>query len=241
MAHTEPVFHFPVKTPIANAKLKLIPFLPKVHSAAFIAQTQDRPDLFAHVASGPFTLEQLNADFTISTDSLLSLANPNSFTFAIIDKTRPGSAEDPDGELAGMASFINTSPVNLSTEIGMIIILPQYQRTHVTTHMVGLLLNYALAAKEDGGMGLARMHWHCSAANEASVRVAERMGYEKVGVIPYHFRFPKGKLLGKVGNGRALPPGSDQDDLWRDTMVLSLSWEVWERESKDKVKRAMDR
>lgn len=241
MADAQSVFHLPIHTPIASPKVKLIPFAPTIHSAAFIAQTVDRPDLFAHVPSGPFTLEQLNAEFTLQADSILSFANPNVFAFAIIDKTRPPSAEDPDGELAGMASFLNTSPVNLSTEIGMIVILPRYQRTHVTSHAVGLLLNHAFAAREEGGLGLVRLHWHCSAANEASVRVAERMGYERVGVIPYHFRFPKGKLLGKVGNGRALPPGADPDDLWRDTMVLSLSWDLWEKEAKGKVRRAMDR
>lgn len=264
-----PIFHFPIHAPLASSKVKLVPFSPALHSAAFVAQSQGpsgggggddgrhaQPDLFAHVPTGPFPggAEQLNAEFHAASPgaSVLALADPNVFAFAIIDTTRaparPGGV-DPDGELAGMVSFINTSPANRSTEVGMVVVLPAYQRTHVASHAVGLLLNYAFAAApgpgggggSGGGLGLARVHWHCSAANEASILVAERMGYERVGVIPYHVRFPKGRLLGKVGNGRALPPGADPDDLWRDTMVFSLSWDVWEREGKEKVRRAMDR
>lgn len=239
---TTSVFHFPIRTPIANAKVKLVPFDPARHSAAFVAQTRDRPDLFSHMPPGPFgTAEELRAEFTTNAASAVYHANPAVFAFAIVDKTRPASPEDGEGELAGTVGYINASAVNLSAEIGMIVVLPGYQRTHVATHAVGLLLGYGMGSPGEGGIGLRRMHWHCSAANLASARVAERMGYEKVGVIPYHFRFPKGKTAGKVGNGRALPPGSDPDDVWRDTMVFSLSWDVWEREAREKVLKAMSR
>jgi hypothetical protein len=48
-------------------------------------------------------------------------------TFAIIDKTRSASGENGEGELAGMLSFMNTSTMHLSTEIGFVIILPPSQ------------------------------------------------------------------------------------------------------------------
>ena len=57
-----------------------------------------------------------------SPTSILSFSNPKSFAFAIIDKRRAPSPEDPEGELVGTVSFIRTSPVHLCTEIGFIVI-----------------------------------------------------------------------------------------------------------------------
>lgn len=235
------VFHFPIDTPIANDRVKLVPFDLDLHGAAFIAQSADHPELWANMSFIPFTtVNELKESFT-RPDTILSLSNPAHTTFAIIDKTRERSPEDPEGELAGMVAYIYTSKVHLSSEIGAIVVLPQYQRSHVTSNTVGLMLQYAFAPAEDGGMGLQRVQWHCSTANAASAKVAERMGFEKVGRIPYHMKFPLGKRHGKLGNGKPLPPGSHPDDVWRDTFYYSLSWDVWEDEARDKVEKAMSR
>ncbi|KAL1858088.1 hypothetical protein Daus18300_010089 [Diaporthe australafricana] len=240
MAETS-VFYFPIETPIANDRVKLIPFDLDLHGAAFIAQSADHPELYAHMSLLPFqTVSELKIPFA-KPDAILSLSNPAHTLFAIIDKTRERSPEDPEGELAGMVAYINTSKPHLSSEIGAIIVLPRYQRSHVTSHTVGLMMQYAFASPEEGGMGLRRIEWHCSTANVPSARVAERMGFEKVGVIPYHMLFPLGKRYGKQGNGKPLPPGSDPDDLWRDSFIYSVSWDVWESESREKVEKVMSR
>lgn len=237
----ESVFHFPISTPIANDRVKLVPFDLDLHGAAFIAQSADHPELYANMSFTPFTtVNELKEPFN-SPDSILSLSNSAHTTLAIIDKTRDRSPEDPEGELAGMVGYINTSRTHLSSEIGAIVVLPRYQRSHVTSNTVGLMLRYAFTAAEEGGMGLQRVQWHCSTANTASARVAERMGFEKVGRIPYHFKFPLGKRYGKLGNGRALPPGSHPDDVWRDSFYYSLSWDVWEDEAREKAEKAMSR
>ena len=239
---TEPsVFYFPINTPIANDRVKLIPFDVDLHGAAFIAQSADHPELYANMSFIPFsTVSELKASFT-GPDTLHSLSNPAHTTFAIIDKTRERSPEDPEGELAGMVAYINTSKAHLASEIGAIVVLPRYQRSHVTSNTVGLMLQYGFAPAEEGGMGLRRIQWHCSTANTASARVAERMGFEKVGRIPYHMKFPLGKRYGKLGNGRPVPPGSHPDDVWRDSLYYSLSWDVWESEAREKVEKAISR
>lgn len=173
--------------------------------------------------------------------ALLSFSNPNSFAFAIIDKTRPASPEDPEGELAGTVSYVYTSAPYLSTEIGFIIILPNYQRTHVASNTVGLALQYALESPEKGGLGLRRVHWKTSTANAASARLAEKMGFQRIGATPWHMRFAKGKERFKIGNGKELPPGSDQADLWRDTIDFSLAWDHWEACAREMTRKAMDR
>lgn len=193
------------------------------------------------MSSGYFdSVEEFNSLIT-QPGTVLSNSNPASFLFAIIDLTREHSPEDEDGELAGIIGFINTSEQNLSTEIGPVIILPKYQQTHVTSNAVGLLMRTAYASPDEGGLGLVRTQWMCNITNSSSIKVAERMGYQKVGVIPYQMKFRSGRTTGKMGNGKALPPGSDPDDLWRDTVYYSLSWDIWESEARAKVEKAMNR
>lgn len=237
------VFCCLISTPIANDRVKLVPFDLDLHAAAFIAQSADHPELYANMSFRPFTtVSELRESFT-RPGTLLSLSDTAHATFAIIDKTKGRSPEDPEGELAGMVSYIYTNKAHLSTEIGAIVVLPNYQRSHVTSNTVGLMLEYAFAPADGdgGGLGLRRVEWHCSTANAASAKVAERMGFEKVGMIPYHMKFPLGERYGKLGNGKALPPGSHPDDVWRDSFYYSLSWDVWKEEAREKAWKAMSR
>ncbi|OQE87871.1 hypothetical protein PENNAL_c0018G00236 [Penicillium nalgiovense] len=227
----------------SNERVKLTPFNPEQHCETFFRISSSHPEIYTHFPLLPPTsATELKSLFhSNSTTHILSFSNPESFAFAIIDKTRPPSAEDPEGELAGTVSFIRTSAANLCTEIGFIVILPPYQRTHVATNAVGLALRLAFESAENGGLGLRRVHWSASTMNLASSRLAQRMGFEKVGVIPWHMRFVKGKINGKVGNGRELPPGSDPEDLWRDTLSLTLAWDRWENSAREMAAKAIER
>lgn len=235
-------FHFTIPE-ASNERLKLVALDPNKHCDTFYRLSSPHPEIYAHMPMvPPSSAAELKSWFhSDSTTHILSFANPQSFAFAIIDKTRPPSAEDPEGELAGTVSFIRTSPVDLCTEIGFIVILPPYQRSHVATNAVGLALQMAFESPENGGIGLRRVHWMASTRNRASAQLAERMGFENVGMIPWHMRFVKGRLNGKAGNGRVPPPGSDPEDLWRDTLSFSLAWDRWEGKAKDLVRIAMAR
>ncbi|EKV13168.1 Acetyltransferase [Penicillium digitatum] len=239
-----PVSVFPFRVgEISNKRVKLIPFNPDQHCEAFFRISSLDPEIYQHLPIlPPASAIELKSRFhSNSTSDILSFSNPESFAFAIIDKTRPPSAEDPEGELAGTVSFIRTSPTNLCTEIGFIVILPPYQRTHVATNAVGLALQLAFKFPENGGLGLRRVHWSASTMNLASARLAQRMGFEKIGIIPWHMRFVKGKINGKVGHGRELPPGGDPEDLWRDTLSLGLAWDQWENGARERAAKAMER
>ncbi|KAJ5772944.1 Acyl-CoA N-acyltransferase [Penicillium paradoxum] len=240
---TVSVFPFSVRE-VSNERVKLIPFNPDQHCETFFRlSSPPNPDIYTHIPlSPPSSAAELKSLFySNSTNHVLSFANPESFSFAIIDKTRPPSAEDPEGELAGTVSFIHTSTTHLCTEIGFIVILPPYQRSHVATNAVGLALQLGFGSPEDGGLGLRRVDWLTSTMNGASAALAERMGFERVGITPWHMRFVKGKINGKVGNGRAPPPGGDPEDLWRDSLSLSLSWDRWEDGTKERVEKEMAR
>lgn len=148
-----------------------------------------------------------------------------------------------------MVGFLNTSVMNLCTEIGFVIIMPAFQRTHVTSNAVGLLLQYALNLRSEGGLGLRRVQWQANAANVASVGVAERMGFRKEALLKWDRVFHGGRQAGKVGNNRVMPrrgaPGevgeSENEEIGRDTVLLSLCCDDWEDGGREKVKTLMER
>ncbi|KAJ5797851.1 uncharacterized protein N7503_007147 [Penicillium pulvis] len=229
-------FYFPTHD-ISNDRIKLTPFNPDHHGPTFIHHASKAPEIFSHMSINPWnSLSDLQSAFYDSHDRhILSYANPESFAYAIIDKTKPPSSDDAEGELAGTISYIKTSPTHLSTELGFVVVLPPYQRSHVAANAVGLLLLNAFAAKEEAGLD-----WG-GTMNPGSVRLAEKMEFERIGVTKWHMRFNKGAINGKVGHGRGLPPGSDPEDLWRDTVELSLSWEDWLGGGEEKARSVMDR
>ncbi|TDZ18370.1 hypothetical protein Cob_v008539 [Colletotrichum orbiculare MAFF 240422] len=107
-------FCFPLEE-VANDRVKLTPFRADRHAAKYIESTSGHPELYAHTVSGPYKDVE---DFVKTFVEGESQADPGMFTFAIIDKTRPASAEDDEGELAGRISFANTSKAHLCTEVG---------------------------------------------------------------------------------------------------------------------------
>lgn len=161
--------------------------------------------------------------------------------FAIIDKKKPPSEVDAEGELAGMVSYMAASEVHLSAEVGYIIILPPYQRTHVTTHAIGLLLHYALDSPEEGGLGLRRMQWLADPPNKASLNAAQRMGFHLEGILRWNKIVHNADSRGKVHNERKRPPYGEQKDGGRDTAYLSLCWDDWLDGKREIVDRLLAR
>jgi len=229
-------FCFPIRE-LSNERVKLTPFIPSIHAPGYFALSSSHPELYAHIPFGPFATEKELVDEFIE-----GIVQPkNDFLlYAVIDKTRPNSKEDEEGALAGVIAYLNTSTANLSTEIGCVITLPPFQRTHVTSNAIGLLLQHALELPSNGGLGLRRVQWQANSVNAASLRTAERMGFKMEGILKWDRIFYGGKAKGKVGNGRELPRGNN-DDLGRDTALLSLCWDDWEEDARVKVQAAMDR
>ncbi|KAG1816557.1 acetyltransferase [Suillus variegatus] len=231
-------FCFPVRE-LSNERIKMTLFKASIHSSPLCSILSAHPELWAHMPTGPFQTVQ---DFNINFLETLVHHDPGMVSFAIIDKTKPPSAADEEGELAGMMSYMNSSSVHLCTEIGYIIILPQFQRTHVNSNAVGLLLRYALQVPSQGGLGLRRVQWQCSSVNAPSIRAAERLGFKKEGIMKWHRVFPGGKDKAKVHNGREMPRGSlDEEDYARDTVVLAHCWDDWEQGGRENIQAIMNR
>ncbi|KAF3167129.1 hypothetical protein TWF225_012054 [Orbilia oligospora] len=229
---------------ISNDRIKLTPFSSTRHAAEFVAVANQHPDVWSHGPFGPFDSAQ-----SFISDFIESFIRPNTgiMLYAVIDKTQSPKAggSDREGALAGIIALCNTSLAMQVTEIAFVFTLPPFQKTHVTTNAVGLLLNFTLNPPEDGGLGLRRVQWTTSSVNENSIVTAEKMGFMKEGVMRWAMVYPGGKTKGKPGNGKSLesPQGHlNQDDLGRDSVVLSMCWDDWLiNGKKDFVARRMAR
>jgi RimJ/RimL family protein N-acetyltransferase len=204
---------------------------PAVHGDWYWDNTKDHPELYKCLTFGPFD----------SKEKLFGLLfaqrvqrNKGDIVYAAYDKVF-----DPDPTPAGIVGFLDASPENLSTELGFLIVFPRYQRTHLTSNMVGLLLQYCLELPENGGLGLRRVQWQANAQNEASVRTALRMGFQHEGVKRWD-RVIRASA-GKPNTMERLPREGDprRTDFGRHTALLGLCWDEWEDGGREKVRDLM--
>ncbi|KAK7016911.1 acyl-CoA N-acyltransferase [Favolaschia claudopus] len=212
-------FHFPVSIEkLQNERVKLVPFVPEKHADSFFAIAGNHPELFDYMPFGPFSSAE---DFVSTFVEHRILPDPAQILFAVFDTS---TASPP--QLAGTIGLLDTSPVNLSTEIGFVITLPAFQRTHITTNAVGLLLHWTLDSPSAGGLGLRRVAWKANSLNSRSIRAAERLGFRKEGVLRWDRVLSVGKTEGKSISVRSEDP--KPKCLGRDTTLLSLCWDDWE-------------
>ncbi|RJE19913.1 GNAT family acetyltransferase, partial [Aspergillus sclerotialis] len=194
-------FYFPIRE-LSSNKVKLTPFDPTKHAKPYFNGSANHPELYKYMSTGPYrTEEHFVTEYLTNRVS----KDPSMACFAIIDKTKPGSPADPEGEVAGMVSYMSASPQHMSAEVGYIVILPPFQRTHVTTHAVGLILQYALDSPDQGGLGLRRMQWLADPPNQASMNCARRMGFQFEGILRWNRVVVDAEARGKGHNGRVGP------------------------------------
>jgi len=160
--------------------------------------------------------------------------DPYTMMFAITDKTR-SQDEETEGDassFAGAIGLLNASPENSSIEIGHVLILPSFQRTHVAANAVGLLLGYCLEGPGGGGLGLRRVQWQAHASNARSIGLAQKMGFKLEGYLRWQRVLIPGKEGGERGDGR----GRGRTDA-----MLSICWDDWEQEGvKEAVQKTME-
>ncbi|KAB5595005.1 hypothetical protein CTheo_1638 [Ceratobasidium theobromae] len=234
-------FRYPVRE-LESDRLKLVPFVPSVHGQTFFKRLQSHPEIYEYLPWNPSnTVRDFEEHFETKVRS-----DPTWFVFAVLDKSKivPGQADPPRAliavesshALAGTIGYLRAAPELASVEIGYVIVLPAYQRTFVSTHAIGLVLQYALEQPKHGGLGLRRVQWQAHADNAVSIRAAQRMGLKLEGVL----RWDRIVSIDKVNAIRAR-----EDDVLplpgRHTAMLAMCWDDWESGGREHVQKMMER
>ncbi|CAE6455031.1 unnamed protein product [Rhizoctonia solani] len=238
-------FRFPVRE-LESDRLKLVPFVASIHGQAFFEGLKPHPELVQYLPWNPFnTLHEFEIHFEERIRS-----DPSWCVYAALDKSKlvpdQGKAKKPNlsntfffetaHALAGTIGYLRASPELSSVEIGYVIVLPSYQRTFVSTHAIGLLLDYALKQPSDGGLGLRRVQWQAHADNMASIRAAQRMGMKMEGILRWERTIP-------IDKDNGIKP-RDDDVLQlkgRHSAMLAMCWDDWENQGREHVQKLMAR
>jgi len=233
-------FTFPLHPEsLESDRVKLVPFIPRVHGEAhWDVMSQHYQTLYKYYAVIHTTQEAFLS--FLETDVR---QHPETVLFAIIDKTKPDPGHPGlGGSLAGIVGMLFTSLQHLFTEIGFIMVYPAFQRTHVATNAVGILLKYCLEppSASPPGIGLRRVQWHCHWRNSASKKLAERMGMKFEGTLKWYGVLPEGaaetiEVANREGDPSPNNPG-------RHTDSLAICWDQWVQDGeRERVQSIIDR
>lgn len=206
---------------------------PSIHSVKLVEEKQTHPEILDYIffPAGK-TVEEFHAFHEKYIDSV-----PANCLYAIIDKSNT-EEKDVNAKYAGTIALASTSPENACTELG-IMIFSAFQRTHVSSNAIGLLLQYTLDPPSAGGLGLRRVEWRCHTENQASWKTALRMGFQLEGVLRWDKVF-YGGTIGLPVDALEKRNGSPGEAIGRHTAVFSIVWDEWE-EKRPKVVKQMER
>jgi len=227
-------FVIPVPPVLSTNKLRLVPFIPRIHAAAYLNGIRGHESMFKYM---PIAFER-PIDFLRSIEK--RRRDNSRVHFAAIDTTRldPNHPEW-EGSFAGLFGLINTEKEKLSTEISPIITLPAFQRTHVSSHAIGLLLKYIFELPPSG-LGFRRVKWSASPINLPSNNLAKRMGFKLEGVARWKYVLPAGEGYQKMGKeAREGDPANGL--LGRDSNEWAMCWDDWEEGGREIVERTFAR
>ncbi|MGF1446213.1 MAG: GNAT family N-acetyltransferase [Pikeienuella sp.] len=170
----------------------LLDHAPGLH-AAYAADVSG--SIWTYLPYGPF------ADLEAYRPWVAGAARPaDPLFFAVLVDDRP----------LGVASYLRIAPQAGSIEIGHICFAPSLQRTPAATEALTIMIRWAFEA------GYRRVEWKCNAANAASCRAAERLGFAYEGVF---------RQAGVV-------KGRNRDTAWfaaidRDWPALATAYAQW--------------
>lgn len=229
-------FCFPVRE-LESERVKLTPFIPDLHADLYFQGSAPHPDLYEFIPWENFTDA---SDFVKQVIDSRVRPDTGVILYAVIDKTRTSTAgsSPSSANFAGIIGYMNTSTANLSTEIGYAIILPPFQRTHVTTNAIGLLLQYALDLPPHG-LGLRRVQWKANKLNTRSIGIVQKLGFKLEAVLRWDRIFVG--LKASASNGvKERAEDSRPGTVGTDTALLALCWDDWESE-RARILEVMDR
>ncbi|GJN91834.1 hypothetical protein Rhopal_004857-T1 [Rhodotorula paludigena] len=227
--------------------VRLVPLVPSLHGPALYRLFSKHPEGFYYLPYGPFPTYAAFLTFleTVRRDA-------GTLLFAVYDLALQFDDEKEGDEqllreerIAGIVGVLKSMPLNRMSEIGHLHIPTPFQRTHVLTHSIVLLLRWLLSSPfpsspaSSPGLGLRRVQWFANALNEPSIRAAQRLGFA---LESSHLAWDRVVVPGK--EGVALPAflegewraQEEQHGTGRHSAVLAVGWDDWhEKGVKDRA------
>ena len=161
----------PQRGTLAGRFVTLAPVEPDRHAPALFAASHGPaadPALWTYLPYGPFDDEAALAAFLRD-----AAASDDPLFFTVLDAR--------GGVPVGIVSYLRMAPSDAVVEIGHIWFGGALQRTAGATEAIYLLARHAF-----DDLGHRRLEWKCNAANERSVRAAERLGFTYEGTFRQH-------------------------------------------------------
>ncbi|KAF7423921.1 hypothetical protein PC9H_009219 [Pleurotus ostreatus] len=211
-------FAYPLNLDILQTpKIKLVPFIPSVHAVPFYAAATKTPETMHFI---PFHFTKLD-DFLVNVVGPFQ-ASPDYPLLTIIDKLKLEQGAEEKDCIAGVIGYLGLSTMRRSLELGPVIVLPEYQRTHVSTHAIEAAMRYILEVPAQGGLGWRRMQ-------------TERMGM-KVEAAAMQWSF----CLQEEKQGIVVP-AERGGGKGRHSTLLAVCWDDWEHGVRDHVAKLIAR
>jgi RimJ/RimL family protein N-acetyltransferase len=175
--------------------VRLEPLAPD-HAAGLFAAFDGHDANWAYLPYGP--LDRAGWDGWVPWAAAL----PDTLFFALCDPA--------DGTPRGVASYLRITPAHGVAEVGHLNFAPGLQASPAATEAMALMMARVFAA------GYRRYEWKCNAANLASRRAAQRLGFSYEGTFRQHM----------------VVKGANRDTAWfsvldRDWQPLSQSFSDW--------------
>jgi RimJ/RimL family protein N-acetyltransferase len=202
---------------------------PSIYARELFKLYEPNPELFKYIPMGPWK----DLDDLLGFFDTYGRKRSDWVIFAVLDTTKGVRDERwGDGALAGIVALMNVRPNDLSAEIGAVIIGKQFQRTHVSTNVIGLLLGWSFTK-----LGLRRVQWQANHLNEPSISAAKKMGFTMEGVLRWERTIP----LSKRDVAETVILNGEEQIPSRHTAMLSMNWVDWNNGLKDSVAQRMSR
>ncbi|KAI5481040.1 GNAT family acetyltransferase [Pseudohyphozyma bogoriensis] len=208
--------------------VRLEPVIPSLHARELFSLLPHTSPVFTHFTfHGPQSLDSL---LTFPLEKFRSL--PTNTLFLIRDLSYPSAP------IAGLIGVLKSDYENRMTEIGPVMVLEKYQRTHVASHAVGLVLRWAFDE-----LGLRRVQWCANSLNAGSVAIAKRFGFDEEGLLRWERVLPVGKGGEEVpewAREREEEEGREEKK-GRHGVIMGMGWDKWREEGKGNVQKMLER
>ncbi|ODN85876.1 hypothetical protein L198_07440 [Cryptococcus wingfieldii CBS 7118] len=195
-------------------QVRLEPFVPLKHIEGFLALPDSSWNVMGDL--GPYNRQ------TALEDIEAFRSDPQCLLLAIMDKQRENAGMDA---FAGVYGLIEVSEY-MDAVFGVINVHPRYQRTHVNTHCMSLVLSYLFDT-----LRLIRVQYDAVIFNVQSIKSAGRFGFKEEGIARnYNGLVPASKK--RKGEEKR-----QSQDMW----LGSMTDYEWETEGRNTLKEMLKR